>query len=121
METVMKSLFNSTKNEETVPCKLCGEPTIMLGTKKCDNCWEVISRLSTFLDSRKARDLTRKLLSQKEEVIYFQHIRDTSGTISTKTVRRYYKDYCESIQEKKQEPLSFVKWYSLAGYVPVKK
>lgn len=27
--------------EETVPCKICGEPTFMLGTKLCDCCWAV--------------------------------------------------------------------------------
>jgi len=27
--------------EKTVPCELCGEPTEMLGTKRCDFCWEL--------------------------------------------------------------------------------
>jgi len=27
--------------KETIPCKLCGEPTEMLGTKLCDFCWEL--------------------------------------------------------------------------------
>lgn len=29
------------KPVETVPCKYCGEPTKMLGTKLCDWCWEL--------------------------------------------------------------------------------
>jgi hypothetical protein len=30
---------------KTVPCKYCEEPTEMLGTKQCDNCWEVATRI----------------------------------------------------------------------------
>lgn len=30
---------------EVVPCILCGAPTIMTGTKQCDNCWELKRRL----------------------------------------------------------------------------
>lgn len=29
----------------TIPCKYCGEPTVMLGTRQCNNCWEVSSRI----------------------------------------------------------------------------
>jgi hypothetical protein len=25
---------------ETAPCKHCGQPTKMLGTKQCDGCWQ---------------------------------------------------------------------------------
>ena len=34
---------------ETVPCGTCGEPTSMLGTKRCDGCWEVEARLAGYL------------------------------------------------------------------------
>lgn len=27
--------------EMTVPCMFCGTPTHMLGTHKCDRCWEL--------------------------------------------------------------------------------
>lgn len=30
---------------EKVPCTFCEQPTLMLGTKMCDNCWELRSRL----------------------------------------------------------------------------
>ena len=33
------------KIQETVPCKWCGEPTPMLGTKECDRCYELRSRI----------------------------------------------------------------------------
>lgn len=44
--------------EETVSCTLCGTPTRMLGTKRCDRCWE--------LETRIQRDpaLARKILEQ---------------------------------------------------------
>jgi hypothetical protein len=31
--------------EETMPCKFCGVPTRMLGTKQCDGCWEIAHRV----------------------------------------------------------------------------
>lgn len=30
---------------ETIPCRICGEKTPMLGTKLCDRCWELESRI----------------------------------------------------------------------------
>lgn len=30
---------------ETVPCGLCGKPTMMTGTKRCDACWELEGRI----------------------------------------------------------------------------
>ncbi|MES2347067.1 MAG: hypothetical protein V4641_05790 [Pseudomonadota bacterium] len=30
---------------ETCPCGLCGKPTRMLGTKRCDGCWELEKRI----------------------------------------------------------------------------
>jgi len=32
-------------HDQTVPCELCGEPTPMMGTKRCDRCFELESRL----------------------------------------------------------------------------
>lgn len=36
--------------EETISCTMCGEPTTYLGTKLCNNCWELSSRISTFIE-----------------------------------------------------------------------
>jgi hypothetical protein len=36
-------------NTPTVPCRTCGAPTHMTGTKKCDKCWEVEYRLIDYL------------------------------------------------------------------------
>lgn len=30
---------------EYVPCGLCGKPTPMLGTKRCNPCWELEQRV----------------------------------------------------------------------------
>lgn len=35
--------------DETVPCTTCGQPTRMTGTKKCDWCYEVETRLAGYL------------------------------------------------------------------------
>jgi len=45
--------------EQTVPCTICGEPTIMRGTKLCDNCWEVLSRVSRMDSQHIAKILNR--------------------------------------------------------------
>lgn len=31
-----------TNSSHTVPCKYCGNPTKMKGTKLCDPCWELV-------------------------------------------------------------------------------
>ena len=38
-----------------VPCDTCGQPTTMLGTRRCDPCWEVEKRLRDYLKSRNGR------------------------------------------------------------------
>ena len=47
--------------EPTVPCKWCGKETRMLGTKMCDACWELDSRI------RMDKVLARKILEHYEE------------------------------------------------------
>lgn len=37
-------------NKETIPCKWCGKQTPMLGTKMCNGCWELDTRISHDLD-----------------------------------------------------------------------
>lgn len=32
-------------NPETVPCEICATQTQMTGTKRCDRCWELESRM----------------------------------------------------------------------------
>jgi NMD protein affecting ribosome stability and mRNA decay len=48
---------------ETVPCKWCGEPTLMLGTKMCDRCWELEHRISA--DIALAMKIISALLEKK--------------------------------------------------------
>lgn len=37
-------------DKETIPCKWCRKQTPMLGTKMCDGCWELSTRISRDLD-----------------------------------------------------------------------
>lgn len=39
--------IKSGKNKKIIPCELCGEPTSMLGTKRCDRCWELERRIES--------------------------------------------------------------------------
>lgn len=51
---------------KTVPCKWCGKPTPMLGTRMCDRCWELEHRIVMdielakkmifFLDKKKIKE-----------------------------------------------------------------
>ncbi|MHC4297999.1 MAG: hypothetical protein ACYS7Y_11910 [Planctomycetota bacterium] len=52
-------------NEEpTIPCEICGTPTPMWGTKRCNGCWEVETRLAAYLKNPKGLDFARKLMPQ---------------------------------------------------------
>jgi len=31
--------------EETVPCRICGDPTHFTGTRLCNRCWELERRI----------------------------------------------------------------------------
>lgn len=52
--------------QETVPCETCGEPTTYTGTKRCNNCYEVETRLDKFLQNPKALILITKKLRELE-------------------------------------------------------
>lgn len=41
----------------TVPCRLCSKPTMMLGTRLCDPCWELETRIES------DPELARKILA----------------------------------------------------------
>ena len=45
------------KPDPTCPCRLCGQPTRMLGTELCDGCWELERRVTS------NPELTRKILA----------------------------------------------------------
>ena len=44
--------------KRTIPCKLCGEPTRYLGTKRCNRCWELEHRIHA--DPEPARQILAK-------------------------------------------------------------
>jgi hypothetical protein len=45
---------------ERVPCTICGKPTRMLGTKLCDGCWELRTRIE------RDPDIAHKILNNLE-------------------------------------------------------
>lgn len=49
-------------SEPTVPCDVCGTPTTFLGTRRCNNCWEVESRLAQYLKSPAGQTYARNLM-----------------------------------------------------------
>jgi len=44
---------------QTTSCEICGKPTISLGTKRCNNCWEVEHRLKDYLKNPKGQEFAR--------------------------------------------------------------
>jgi hypothetical protein len=57
-------LNNDLVNRTYIPCQICGEPTNFLGTKLCNGCWEITSRLRSFLDNKNARDFVKNELTE---------------------------------------------------------
>ena len=57
-------------DNESIPCEICGEPTMMLGTKRCDPCWEIESRIVN--DPKRYKQvklfLSRKADQKQEEL-----------------------------------------------------
>jgi len=45
--------------KQTIPCEVCGKPITFLSTKRCNNCWEVESRLGEYLKSRAGQEFAR--------------------------------------------------------------
>lgn len=50
------------KTEQTVPCARCKTPTPMLGTKLCNNCWEITRRAPDYWELRKYKERTEAAL-----------------------------------------------------------
>lgn len=53
-----------TTEDPTVPCGLCGNPTRMLGTERCDGCWELEKRIQQ--EPELARTILDRLDTQHE-------------------------------------------------------
>jgi hypothetical protein len=48
-------MIGTEREMEMCPCETCGQPTPMLGTKRCNGCWEVEHRLRYYLLDGKAK------------------------------------------------------------------
>jgi hypothetical protein len=47
-----------------IPCEICGKWTLYMGTRRCNNCWEVERRLDEYLRTTKGREfVVQKLTS----------------------------------------------------------
>lgn len=65
--------------QETVPCDLCGTPTPMTGTRRCDPCWElerrveqrpeVAKKLVAAMDAVTNPDTTTQLITRLTEAL----------------------------------------------------
>lgn len=63
-------------DSETVPCELCGRPTRMQGTKRCDGCWELETRI------RGDVSMTLKILKRNHNMktVQVRHVIDCPFT-----------------------------------------
>lgn len=65
MNVLVQLWINDCRVDRThIPCQICGGPTSFLGTKLCDGCWEVTSRLSSFLSNQNAIDFVKSELGR---------------------------------------------------------
>lgn len=53
------------ENCETVACMYCGTQTPMTGTKKCDRCWELDSRIRR--NPELARIIFERVYAEREQ------------------------------------------------------
>jgi hypothetical protein len=60
----------------TVPCRLCSEPTTMLGTRLCHRCWELEHRIQA------DPDLARKTIADLDKIGPFLYIEVDDGGAS---------------------------------------
>lgn len=51
----------------TIPCETCGRPTPYMGTRRCDNCWEVERRLPDYAKAPNAWEFIRKLIPHLDD------------------------------------------------------
>jgi hypothetical protein len=56
--TTRKAFYAEAK---TIPCRICGKPTKMLGTMLCDRCWELETRIEMDLD------IAKKIIAEIED------------------------------------------------------
>lgn len=48
---MFRTFHDETKlDREKVPCALCGDPTPMVGTRRCARCWELETRIEDNLE-----------------------------------------------------------------------
>ena len=54
MDTIYAKTVNGKRcnnlGQELIKCRLCGNDTTMLGTKLCDRCWELETRIQADLE-----------------------------------------------------------------------
>lgn len=61
--------------DDTIPCETCTLPTQMFGTKRCDRCYEVESRLADYLRTgdRAMIFILRALITSLENAMKTRH------------------------------------------------
>lgn len=50
--------------EYHIPCEVCGKWTLYMGTRRCNNCWEVERRLEEYLRNGKGREFVMQQLAK---------------------------------------------------------
>lgn len=53
------------EKEKTIPCRLCGALTSMLGTKLCHRCWELETKIE--IDFTLALKIIKQIIRRRKE------------------------------------------------------
>lgn len=98
--------MNFMDDQPTVPCGLCGTPTPMLGTKRCDACWELETRIQQDPDlAEKILERTgRVTASHQQDVWAFQEkfgqlVYETPGLLTQRKLKERVECMLEELLE----------------------
>jgi FMN-dependent NADH-azoreductase len=65
----------------TIPCEICGGPTTSLGTKRCNNCWELEARLDYYLKHKNGREFIEQELYRLKVETVDEHVAKSTQSI----------------------------------------
>ena len=89
--------------EEEIPCRICKESTRMLGTKLCDGCWELETRIHC------DPEIAVKILNRLKVDVKF-NINDLVSVQLTKFGHRQLRAQHELLREQYKKPKTDPDW-----------
>lgn len=85
--------------KDTINCRICEIPTDNKGTKLCNRCWEVMTRIDSFLSYKKAREIIKEKLEGYNEGGGYGYKEPKEDTVSSLLLEKIeiYEEYTDSV------------------------